>query len=59
MSNGKLFQSFGAATLTAREVEDNFVRLTTSKYSSTHCLVYSSDVEVHQNNELNMSTVQP
>ena len=26
MSKGKLFQSVGAATLKAREVEDNFVR---------------------------------
>ena len=34
MFNGKLFQSFCAATLTAREVEDNFVRETTSKCSS-------------------------
>ena len=33
MSNGKLFQSFDAATLKAREVEDNFVR-GTSKCSS-------------------------
>ena len=34
MSNGKLFQSFGAATLKAREVEDNFVHGTASKCSS-------------------------
>ena len=34
MSTGKLFQSFGAATLKAREVKDNFVRRTTSKCSS-------------------------
>ena len=34
MSDGKLFQSFGAATLKAREVEDDFVRVTTSKCSS-------------------------
>ena len=34
MSNGKLFQSFRAATLKAREVEDNFVRGTTSQCSS-------------------------
>ena len=33
MSNVKLFHSFGAATLKAREVEDNFVRGTTSKSS--------------------------
>ena len=30
MSNGKVLNSFGAATLKAREVEDNFVRETTS-----------------------------
>ena len=34
MSNGKLFKSVGAATLKAREVEDNFVRGTTRKCSS-------------------------
>ena len=34
MSNGKVFQSFGAATLKAREVKDNFIRGITSKYSS-------------------------
>ena len=34
MCNGKLFQSFGEATLKAREVEDSFVRRTTSKCSS-------------------------
>ena len=33
MSNGKVFQSFYAATLKAREVEDTFVCGTTSKYS--------------------------
>ena len=34
MPSGKLFPSFGAATLKAQEVEDNFVRGTTSKCSS-------------------------
>ena len=33
MSNGKLFQSFVAATLKAQEVEDNFVHGTISKFS--------------------------
>ena len=37
MSNGKLFQRFGSATLKAQEVEDNFVRGTTSKSSSADC----------------------
>ena len=34
MSNGTLFHIFDAPTLKAREVEDNFVRGTTSKCSS-------------------------
>ena len=33
MPNGKLFQSFGAATLKAREVEDSFIGGTTSNCS--------------------------
>ena len=33
MFNGKVLQSFGAGTLIVREVEDNFVRGTTSKCS--------------------------
>ena len=36
MSNGKVFQSLGAATLNAREIEDNFFRETTSKCSSAN-----------------------
>ena len=34
MSNDKVFQSLGAATMKAREAEDNFVCGTTSKCSS-------------------------
>ena len=64
MSNGKLFQSFGAATLKAREVEHNFVRESSSKCSSADRkylvgLSANSHVEAHQNNEVNMSTVHP
>ena len=55
MSNGKVSQSFGAATLKAREVKNNFVRATTSNCSSEN----PKDVEVHQNDKLNRSTVQP
>ena len=64
MSNGKLFQSFGAATLKARKVEDNFVRGTTTKFSSAYRkdLVglspspANSDADGHQNRELNVSS---
>ena len=34
MSNGKVFQSFGAANLKAREVEDSFVRGTRKCFSA-------------------------
>ena len=62
-----MFQSFGAATLKAQEVEDNFVRgqqVNVLWQSVKIYLVYSPsaanlDVEVHQNDELNRSTVQP
>ena len=64
LSNGKVVHSFGAATLNAREVEDNFVRVTVLRQTTKIYLVYSpsavnSDIEVHQNDELNRSTVQP
>ena len=59
-----MFQSCGAATLNARELEDNFVRGITSKCSSADrkdlvgLSATNSNVEVHQNDELNRSTVQ-
>ena len=69
MSNGKEFQSDGAATLKVRKVEDNFVRGTTSKCPQTDrndlvdiYIIHqqcNQDVDVYKNDELNKSIVRP
>ena len=65
MSNGKVFPSFGAATLNAREVEDNFEQhVKVLRHTAKIQFVYSPlaanlNVEVDKNNELIRLTVQP
>ena len=67
MSNGEVFQYCCAATLKAPEMEDSLSvekQLNVPRQTVKTLLVYSqsaanSGVGVHQNDELNRSTVQP